>query len=267
MNKVKTDFSISIFAGDNLFTFLSMSQVLKTLDIDRIFISNFNQDSKKIKKIYAKTSLQYFIYRSFVQVISIFFRNISIKNFAKKNGIPVEFVSTKKDILGISKSKPDLALAANFDMIIPTDFINSLKFGIMNVHAADLPKDKGISPVVWAFCRGDEEIFISFYMMDGGIDTGPIIKKEKIIINKKWSLFRTYCEVLLRASQVIPELIKSKSFQNLSENNVESTDTPEIMESYNSWPNKELHRIMRRTGRSYFKLSDLSFLIRTKNQL
>ena len=95
MSKVKTDFKVSIFAGDNLFTYLSMSQVLKTLEVDRVFISNYNQDSKKIRKIYAKTSFQYFIYRSFVQVLSMFFRNISIRNYAEKNNIPLKIFICK----------------------------------------------------------------------------------------------------------------------------------------------------------------------------
>jgi folate-dependent phosphoribosylglycinamide formyltransferase PurN len=255
--------NVAIFAGDNIFTYLLMSMVLKKVAVDKVYLSSYNSNFKKIKSIYSKTSRSYFIYRSFIQVLSKFNKTLSIKKFAQKNNIPIEYVSSKKDINAIDVSKIDMVLAANFDIIIPTDFINSLKYGVLNVHAANLPKDKGISPVVWAYCRGDKEIYTSFYLMDGGIDTGPILKKERITIQKNWSLFRTYCEVLIGASITIPKLINGnnlKTTQPLDPHN-------SLSESYNSWPNGELHKVMKTTKRTYFKLSDFTFLAKLKNKL
>ena len=189
MNKTKTDFKLSIFAGDNMFSYLLILPTLKKYQIDKIYISKYNQNAKKIKDIFKKTSIQYFIYRTFFKFLSIIFKNLSIEYYAKKNNITTQFVASKKDILNNTDPKPDLCIAVNFDLIIPSDYINSLKYGIMNIHASDLPKDKGISPVVWAYCRGDNDIYISFYLMDGGIDTGPMILKEKVTINKSGAYF------------------------------------------------------------------------------
>lgn len=264
MNKTKTDFKLSIFAGDNIFSYLLILPTLTKYQIDKIYISKYNQSIKKIKGIYRKTSIQYFIYRSFVQILSLFFKSLSIEKYAKKNNIDIEFVASKKDIQNNPDPKPDICIAVNFDLIIPSDYINSLKYGIMNIHASDLPKDKGISPVVWAFCRGDSHIYISFYLMDGGIDTGSMILKEKISVDRKWSLFRTYCEVLIYSSLIVPELIRKSSFKNL--NTEPNVDSDEIG-SYHSWPDKELHKKMKINKRKYFKFSDFLFLLQTKRKL
>ncbi len=264
MEKTKSDFNISILTGDSLFSYILASQILRRFHVDFVAISKFSKNTKRIKGIYQKTSLQYFIYRSFVQVLSLVFKNLTIENYATKNNIKIEYVASKKDLRNIKGPKPDLCIAINFDLIIPNDFISSLDYGVVNVHASNLPQDKGISPVVWAFCRGDEEIYISFYSMDGGIDTGPMILKEKISIDKKWSLFRTYCEVLLCASKTLPQLIKKSSFENLKGSDEYGSG---ISESYNSWPDKALNKMMRTNKRKYFRFSDLLFLIRTKRKL
>ncbi len=256
MKRDKQDFTLSIFAGDNIFSYLLISQVLNTFKIERIYISKHNKSIKNIGNIFKKTSFQYFIYRSFIQFLSIFFNSLSIAKYAKKNNIEIIYLSNKNEFKKYSAIRTDLSLTANFDLIIPSDYIESLKHGIINTHASNLPKDRGISPVVWSYCRGDKEIYISFYKMDGGIDTGPLIKKEKINISKSWSLFRTYCEVLLLSSFELSKLINNKVFKRQHN----QLNDEKSKGSYNSWPDKELNKKMRFNKRRYFRLSDIIFL-------
>jgi len=107
----------------------------------------------------------------------------------------------------------------------------------LNIHASNIPSDKGISPVVWAYCRGDNKICISYYLMDGGIDSEKILKKIWVEIEDEWSLFRTYYEILNFASNELIAVIED-SMNNL--NNV--SELKEDSESnYNSWPDSKLH--------------------------
>lgn len=155
-----------------------------------------------------------------------------------------------------------LGIALNFDIIIPKEVILAAKNGIVNVHASDLPRDKGISPVVWAFCRGDDFITISYYKMDGGIDTGELLRKDKIRIEKNWSLFRTYCEVCVLSAARLPELSKSFRSDLIASKLPSQLDEAEAG-SYNSWPSKELSKMSRRLGRKYINIDDIIYLVST----
>jgi methionyl-tRNA formyltransferase len=167
-------------------------------------------------------------------------------------------VSNKSDFDSFRTMNHFMGIACNFDLIIPDSYIKSREGGVLNVHASDLPLDRGISPVVWAFCRGDSKIYISYYLMDGGIDTGEIVKKDVFKIDRDWSLFRAYCEVILYAASSLDNVIDEVNHNigiSITEINHE-----EKRESYNSWPSKELNLVMKKIGKKYFKIRDISYI-------
>ena len=248
---------ISIIAGDNLFAYILARHVLMSIPISTVILSKYiNISSKRIISIFKKTSVQYFIYRSVIQLISKVLSRFSISNWANKKNITLHYVKKKQDLLQLTFAN-DITIAFNFDMILPNEFILANKFGVINTHASNLPVDKGISPVVWAFCRGDKEIYISFYFMDGGVDSGDIIKKLNITIDPNWSLFRTYCEVLDFAGKELV-LILNESFSTMRSKN--SAGNKCLSETYNSWPDVSLHRRLRDCGRSYLNFCDIPYL-------
>ena len=250
----------TVLAGDNIFSYILACTIIKEFNISKIYISENNSGSlTKIFQVFKKTSLNYFIYRSFIQLLSKLFFKYSIKHLARLKSIPTKTIKRKKDLEKIDTSKVDLGIAINFDIILPSYFIDSHKIGIINIHASKLPFDKGISPVVWAFCRGDKGIWISFYLMDGGVDTGLVLHSEYIEINKNWSLFRTYCEVLLIASSSITNLITSINKKILESKN---NEIKKNNGTYNSWPNTILHSKMRKLKKKYFKFKDLIYIYR-----
>ena len=92
--------------------------------------------------------------------------------------------------------------------------------------------------------------------MDGGIDSGKILKKISLNIKNDWSLFRTYCEVLDLASKklikVTDELLKGSINICVSENSSEGT--------YNTWPSPKLHKQLKQNKRCYFNFDDIAYL-------
>jgi methionyl-tRNA formyltransferase len=254
----KNALSIAVLAGDNVFSYLMARDLFKREAIADVYLSNYNSGSlKNIKSIFNKTSLAYFIYRSFVQALSRLLPKHSIAHEARQRNITIRYLSNKKDFDSL-KTRYDLSIAFNFDIIIPSHYIYNNRVGVVNIHASNLPIDKGISPVVWAFCRGDNDIWISFYLMDGGIDSGLILNKTKLTIKEDWSLFRTYCEVLLYASASLVDLIQN--IESLKEKRIGKPFDDIRVNSYNSWPDAMLHKKMRKFRRTYFKLSDFKYL-------
>lgn len=244
-----------VFTGDNFFSYILCAAVCQNQNVKDIVISNGTTHSySKIWSIYRRTSIQYFLYRVVIQLISKLTR---VSDLALVNGIKLSTVTRKSDFESFHGNSHYMAVACNFDLIIPDSYIKSRRGGVLNIHASDLPSDRGISPVVWAFCRGDREIYISYYLMDGGIDTGEIVKKDVVKIDQCWSLFRTYCEVILSASKSLDSVLFDVT-QNSGAVSNDHTDEQKF-QSYNSWPSKQLNASMRRNGKKYFKFSDIRY--------
>lgn len=247
---------IRIIAGDNVFSYILARYVLSTMNISSVVLTNASYGSwKKLFRIYRKCSFQYFIYRSMVQIFSRIFWKYSIKSWALINNIPLLTVRSQAELKSFPE-KSDISVAFNFDIIVPKEFISNNSHGVLNIHASNLPLDKGISPVVWAYCRGDREIVVSFYLMNEGIDEGLVLRKISLPVNDGWSLLRTYCEVLLYASKELVETINTVTVGKLD------SVVTEIKSggSYNSWPSSELHEKMKKNKRCYFKLADCFFI-------
>ena len=81
--------------------------------------------------------------------------------------------------------KPDAILVIAYAQIIPEKILSIPKYGCINVHGSLLPKYRGASCIQAPILNGDKETGITIMKMDKGLDTGPIIKQEKIDIDEK----------------------------------------------------------------------------------
>jgi len=48
------------------------------------------------------------------------------------------------------------------------------------LHASDLPDGRGWSPHVWSILAGARQVTVTLFQADGGVDTGPVWKKERV---------------------------------------------------------------------------------------
>lgn len=69
----------------------------------------------------------------------------------------------------------EVAIVVAYGQILPTEILNELKNGWINLHYSILPKFRGAAPVQHAILKGEKETGISFFKIDEGLDTGPII--------------------------------------------------------------------------------------------
>ena len=67
---------------------------------------------------------------------------------------------------------------------MPKEILDIPKFGCLNIHASILPRWRGAAPIQRSIMSGDKETGITFMLMDEGLDTGKIIKKFPVKINK-----------------------------------------------------------------------------------
>lgn len=78
----------------------------------------------------------------------------------------------------------DLAIVIAFGQILPKGFLELPRYGCMNIHASLLPKYRGAGPIQWAIINGDAKTGVTTMYMDVGLDTGDMLLKEEIILDK-----------------------------------------------------------------------------------
>ncbi|MFH1252895.1 MAG: methionyl-tRNA formyltransferase [Candidatus Uhrbacteria bacterium] len=121
-----------------------------------------------------------------------------VKELTLKKGIPVHQPETLRQkelpsLLALPKpgeggfSVPfpldtDLFVVVAYGLIIPEKILKIPKFGCINVHPSLLPKYRGPTPIQSAIANGDAETGISIMLLDKGMDTGPILAQEKIVL-------------------------------------------------------------------------------------
>ena len=74
---------------------------------------------------------------------------------------------------------PDLVVCMGFPWKIPPAALAVPRLGWLNGHPSLLPRHRGPLPVAWAIREGDDEIGITFHLMDAELDTGPILAQKR----------------------------------------------------------------------------------------
>lgn len=72
-----------------------------------------------------------------------------------------------------------------YGKIIPQEFLEMTRIGILNIHPSLLPKYRGPSPVTSAVLNGDRETGVSIMLLDNELDHGSILAQEGLIIQDK----------------------------------------------------------------------------------
>lgn len=104
-------------------------------------------------------------------------------------------INSNKFINLIKSLKPSIILSAGFDQIFSDNFINSFNCIFLNLHAGDLPKMRGSSPLNWALIKGHKIININIIKLNKTIDGGDILQTKKIKINENTTIKELHEEV------------------------------------------------------------------------
>jgi methionyl-tRNA formyltransferase len=107
--------------------------------------------------------------------------------WAESQLLPVYFPSKldKQTLEEFESLKPDIAILFAYGKIIPAEWLNTPIFGFINIHASLLPRWRGAAPVQRAIESNDKSSGITIMKMNEGLDEGPIIASQEIILNSE----------------------------------------------------------------------------------
>lgn len=94
-------------------------------------------------------------------------------------------IKTQEAIEELRKFEADIFVVAAFGQILSEEILLMPKYGCINIHASLLPKYRGAAPIQWAILSGEQETGITIMQMDKGLDTGDMLLKCVVPIEKK----------------------------------------------------------------------------------
>ena len=68
----------------------------------------------------------------------------------------------------------DCVVTVAFGLLLPQEILSIPKYGFINLHFSFLPAWRGAAPVQRAIENGDEKLGVTVFLLDQGMDTGPI---------------------------------------------------------------------------------------------
>lgn len=158
-----------------------------------------------------------------------------VKEVALKNNIKVlQPIKIKEIYEELKTFNADIIVTCAYGQIIPKSILEMCSFGAINVHASLLPKYRGGAPIHKAIINGEEKTGITIMYMDLGMDTGDIIKQEKIKIEEDDNVGTLHDKLsILGANLLIKTLpsIFNKTNDRIKQDNSLSSFAPTIKRS------------------------------------
>lgn len=114
-------------------------------------------------------------------------------------------------VAAIQKLAPDIGLSILFGYILKSEFLNIFPQGVVNLHPALLPYNRGQYPNVWSIVEGTPS-GVTLHYIDEGIDTGDIIAQQEVPvepIDTGETLYRKLERASVRLFQETWPLIKT----------------------------------------------------------
>ena len=108
-----------------------------------------------------------------------------VKQRAIELTIPVYQQKSMKGPKVLEKFKEldaDLAVLAFVTQIVPLPVFNAPKHGSICFHPSLLPKYRGGSAINWTLINGETKTGVSWFWVDDGIDTGPLLIQKEVQI-------------------------------------------------------------------------------------
>ena len=140
----------------------------------------------------------------------------TIDELGEKTGEPIgnlPWPNSAEGLAALADMAPDLIVSLRYRKILKDKAIAIPQYGVLNLHSGLLPDYRGAMATFWALLNGDTEIGSTLhYIVDGTIDTGPVVGRARIPLAHERSymasvldLYPPGCDMVLKAIRAIAQ--------------------------------------------------------------
>ena len=134
-----------------------------------------------------------------------------VKECALRHDIPVfqpARVKTPESIAVLREYEADVFVVAAFGQILSQEILDMPEYGCLCVHASLLPKYRGASPIQHVILDGEEKTGVTIMQMDAGIDTGDMLYKKEIEIERTDTSQTLHDKLMVIGGEAITEALE-----------------------------------------------------------
>ena len=194
-----------------------------------------------------------------------------VKQAAIQAGLPVyqpARVAEAAFIEKVQSLQPDVYVVVAYGQILPTSLLTIPRYGSLNVHFSLLPKYRGAAPVQWAILNGEAETGITIMRMDAGLDTGGILARHSVTIEKTDDTQTLETRLALSGGILLVETLSGMEAGDIREQPQDpslATYAPMLKKEHGlldwSWPAEQISRKLRALGKwpgVFFNLKNIT---------
>lgn len=134
-----------------------------------------------------------------------------VKQAALAAGIPVtqpdKIRNNAEFRAQLESLKPDAIIVVAYGRIIPPWMLVLPRLGCINLHASLLPKYRGAAPIQWAIAMGEEITGNTTMRIDEGLDTGPILMQQALIIRPEQTAPDLFEEMAIGGASLVVQTL------------------------------------------------------------
>ena len=141
----------------------------------------------------------------------LFIKNID-KEINKNKIKRFKNINSKESLKFIKKIDPDLGLVFGTRKL-KTEVIKLFKDGLVNAHRGDPEQYRGLDSDIWAMYHNDfENIYSTIHYINKDLDSGNIIYKKKLKIDKNTRAYKVQGLTTIIMTQLFIKFLKDYSF-------------------------------------------------------
>ena len=135
-----------------------------------------------------------------------------VKQTAMSLGIPVtqpNKIRNNEEFCGqLLSIAPDAIVVVAYGRIIPPWMLTLPELGCINLHASLLPRYRGAAPIQWAIAMGEEIAGNTTMLLEEGLDTGPILKQQALVIRPEQTALDLFEEMAIGGAPLVVDTLE-----------------------------------------------------------
>jgi folate-dependent phosphoribosylglycinamide formyltransferase PurN len=179
----------------------------------------------------------------------------ALARMARDAGVPLAATARVNGAAAVEQVRqwrPDVVVSVHFNQRIRGPVIALAPRGVINVHGALLPRNRGLFPYFWALANGDSETGVTVHWVDEDFDTGPILIQEALGVGAEDTVFSLAGKGAALGAMLVERALCL----------IEAGHPPAIAQdagraTYGSWPTRADVRRLRGRGRRYGSLTEI----------
>lgn len=184
-----------------------------------------------------------------------------IYEVAQDHGIPFRKfrkISTPEHVEELRQLAPDYLFVVGLSQLVGEPILQTAKQGVVGLHPTPLPKFRGRAAMVWQILLGMRESAITLFLIDKGMDSGPILDQEPFLIGEDdyaADMERSCLEALRRLCRRLFPQMAAGTVRPVPQDETQATyllkRSPEDGLIDWSLPAQEIRRLIRATSHPY----------------